>query len=82
MMLIEFLEQKRQELGLSKRAFARHMGVDPAEYFNWFTGKRTLGRAGAIRIRKAFPDLWQAVEAHIDWLERHRGARHKKQEAG
>ena len=54
--LIDKIEEKRQEMGMSKNVFAMFLGVSRQTFYNWVTGKypsATILRFISIK----FPDL-------------------------
>jgi transcriptional regulator with XRE-family HTH domain len=64
-MLIEELEAKRKELGLSDAAFARRLGVSRPLWVAVREGKRSVGMTLLRGAAREFPDLDGAVLAHL-----------------
>ncbi len=73
MLLEEFLKP----MGLSQRAFCRHIGWTPAKLNEIITGKRSLTYEGALDLADVFQmevqfwlnlqsacDLWHALQQH------------------
>ena len=76
-MLIELLQARQRELGLSDGAFARRLGVSRSLWIAVQSGQRAVGLRLLRGVVRAFPDLDDDVLAFL----RERG-RHPKQDAG
>jgi addiction module HigA family antidote len=65
----EFLQDDLEELGLSARAFAAHIGVPHNAISAILNGKRSVTAAMAIRLGQAFgttPNYWLNLQAIYD----------------
>ena len=54
--LKQSLELAREQSGVSKRAFALALGIDPPLYWHWLNGKRRFGKDALERIRAKYPE--------------------------
>tara|TARA_Y100000310_G_scaffold211561_1_gene212290 strand:- start:1970 stop:2173 length:204 start_codon:yes stop_codon:yes gene_type:complete len=57
MTLIEALKQKQSKEGMSQRDFARHLTIEPVQYWKLVYGKRGFGRKTLRKVFRLYPDL-------------------------
>lgn len=66
------LKALREELGITRREFAKRLDVNEANYSNMESGKRVIGAVMKLRLQKLFPLI------DTDWLAHAKGDKYEK----